>query len=343
MAIATEVSYMRRLNSHLRNYKEKGPNLWEFSCPYCGDSKKDPTKTRGFIFLPSGKNTHFFKCHNCAKALGFSKFLKDQNATLHKEYRLETYRELNPDGDIKVIDYSQKQTEAKAHKVFEPLKELRKVSQLPHAHPAKQYVTARKIPPETHYKIYWVDNFNGWYNTIVPLSEKELAHTEGRLVFPYFDSDGICFGVAGRSLDAETTRRYIIHVWDKTKPGLYGLDQIVWNKPVYITEGQIDSLFLPNAFASCGMFSHIEHMSGLDRDNITLITDNQPRNKQVVDNTEKLIKNGWRVMIWPVHIESKDINDYVITSGEKELVKFVKDHAYKGGAALLHFNNWKRL
>ena len=66
-------------------FKKKGDNLWNFRCPYCGDSQKSRSKARGFVFRK--KNDLFFKCHNCAVGASLGNLIKYVNSkTLIIEY-----------------------------------------------------------------------------------------------------------------------------------------------------------------------------------------------------------------------------------------------------------------
>jgi hypothetical protein len=51
------------LAPQLKRFKRVSKNQWQFRCPYCGDSKRNPIKARGYIFPYKGRL--FFKCHNC--------------------------------------------------------------------------------------------------------------------------------------------------------------------------------------------------------------------------------------------------------------------------------------
>ena len=66
--------YLRLISSRFRNSKWKDDNLLNHSCPYCGDSKKNKTKARGFFYRV--KNDMFFKCHNCGTGQSFANFIK---------------------------------------------------------------------------------------------------------------------------------------------------------------------------------------------------------------------------------------------------------------------------
>jgi hypothetical protein len=73
---------------------------------------------------------------------------------------------------------------------------------------------------------------------------------------------------------------------------VFGLENWTSEKPTYITEGPIDSLFLPNAIAACGSgFDGCR--AGLEDQDIMkashkriYIWDNEPRNKDIVSSHE---------------------------------------------------------
>ena len=46
-----DVKYARLVGSRLDNFKEKKTNLYNFRCPYCGDSQKHKSKARGYFFV----------------------------------------------------------------------------------------------------------------------------------------------------------------------------------------------------------------------------------------------------------------------------------------------------
>ena len=43
--------YLRLISSRFRNSKWKNEDLLNHSCPYCGDSEKNPHKARGYHFV----------------------------------------------------------------------------------------------------------------------------------------------------------------------------------------------------------------------------------------------------------------------------------------------------
>ena len=83
--------YVRLISNRLRNFKQKDNYLWNFSCPYCGDSQKNKTKARGYVFQ---KDVNLlYRCHNCGVSTNVGNLVKHVDPTLHKEYTLENYKE----------------------------------------------------------------------------------------------------------------------------------------------------------------------------------------------------------------------------------------------------------
>ena len=100
----------------------------------------------------------------------------------------------------------------------------------------------------------------------------------------------------GRSLNPKSKLRYITIIYDETKPKLFGLDKVDLSSPTYITEGPLDSLFIPNAIAMCGSDVHLGDWGISNR---VWVYDNEPRNPQIVDRIRRTIDSGDPVVIWP--------------------------------------------
>ena len=66
--------YLLLVSSQLKQFKKKNDGLYNFRCPYCGDSKKSQTKARGFMFRK--ENSMIYKCHNCGVGASLKNFLK---------------------------------------------------------------------------------------------------------------------------------------------------------------------------------------------------------------------------------------------------------------------------
>ena len=85
-----EQKYLLLASSQLQGFKKKGNNLYNFRCPYCGDSQKNKSKARGFFFPK--ENNLIYKCHNCGKGASLKNFLMHLDPKLCNDYIFEKYR-----------------------------------------------------------------------------------------------------------------------------------------------------------------------------------------------------------------------------------------------------------
>jgi hypothetical protein len=58
-------------------------------------------------------------------------------------------------------------------------------------------------------------------------------------------------------------------------------------------------------------------------DQITYIFDNEPRNKEIIKRMYDVIEKDYNVVIWPDHIQSKDVNDMIISGKSKDEVQSI--------------------
>ena len=86
-----DIKYLNIISHRLQRFKKKGDYLWNFRCPFCGDSKKSQSKARGFVFRK--KNDLFYKCHNCGMGTNLSNLVKHIDSKIHNDYILERYKE----------------------------------------------------------------------------------------------------------------------------------------------------------------------------------------------------------------------------------------------------------
>jgi hypothetical protein len=108
-------------------------------------------------------------------------------------------------------------------------------------------------------------------------------------------------------------------------------------------EGELDSLFLQNCIAS-GDSSLVQTAENISTENIVLIYDNEPRNKEIVKLMTDAIKLGHNVVIWPNTIEQKDINDMVKAGlSPSEIEDIISNNTFKGLEAQTKFIFWKKV
>lgn len=325
--------YIRLLSTRLEKYKHVKSGLYNFRCPYCGDSQKHKNKARGYFFL---KKTEFiYKCHNCGVGRSLSNFLKENAIDLHDQYVMEKYKQ-----GMTGRGRHTPNPEYKSAKPYfaEKVDDLVSISDLNKGHPARDYLEGRQIPQEKLSSLYYTDRFKRWVNTKVPNTFENLQNDRPRIIIPFIDKDGNWFGIQGRSLAANATLRYITILFNQDSPKIYGLDSIDTNQTVYVTEGPLDSLFIRNSVAMCGADLDINNWGISDS---VWIYDNEPRNKQIVERIAKTIQRGHKVVIWDSQIKEKDINDMVLAG--RNVNRVIECNTFQGLEAQVKFTNWKKV
>ena len=193
------------------------------------------------------------------------------------------------------------------------------------------------IPKEHWDKFYFCAKFYDWTNSIIPNKFPSLKDDHPRVVIPFFDREGNFFAFQGRAFGKEQPK-YITIKFDDTKQKIYGLDKLDLNKPIKITEGPIDSLFLDNAIALAGADADIK----INHEQCTMIFDNEPRNKEIVSRMIKAVDKKFNLVVWPKTLKNKDINDMIMTGKTSaEIETIISNNTYCGLTALQHINNWK--
>ena len=325
-----DTKYLNLASATLQKYKKLKPGVWTFRCPYCGDSKKHRNKTRGYIF--SVKGDHVFKCHNCGVTRSFSNFLKDNAPHVYDQYVMERYKEGTIGGNVSKPDLSQFVSKPKFKKRTVDLEPL---SCLNNFHLAKKYILDRGIPENKLDRLYYCPKFKEWSNT-QKQTFPDTTNDEARIIIPLNDTDGNLIGFQGRSLSPNAKMRSSTVMLDEDAPKLYRLDHINKNETIYIVEGPCDSVFLENSAAMCGSDVDIRSFNWSD---YIWVYDNEPRSKQITDKLSKSIDSGDKVVIWPSHIEEKDLND--MANSGVNVKSVVQSNVYQGLKAKLQLSNWK--
>jgi hypothetical protein len=258
--------------------------------------------------------------------------LKHVDPKLHSDYILERYKPSEPD----VPDIG-KFTQPKFMKGPSPLKSLKKISSLKHDHPVKRFVDNRRIPSTLHFELFFAPKFYEWVNKVVPNKFPSLKGDHPRLVIPFFDENNKMFAFQGRAFGNEIPK-YITITLDPDKDKIYGLNRLDSTKPIQVTEGPIDSMFLDNCVAVGGA-----DFSRLPVENTTIIFDNERRNVEILKQIEKTIDLGYNVVLWPDDLKEKDINDMILSGLTKEEVQsIINNNSYQGNMAKIRFVTWRK-
>ena len=311
------------LSSRLEKFKRVKSNLYNFRCPICGDSKKNKSKTRGYLYAVKA-NTNF-KCHNCGASMSLNNFLKDIDPTLHKQYAMEKFKSGHTGRNF----VSEEPVFKFEIPKFKQKINLPKASENPKS---AGYLIARKLNPEN---FYYAEHFKKFTNSIKHTFD-DTRYEEERIIIPLYYKK-ILIGFQGRSINPNPIK-YITVMINDDSPKIYGMDNIRTDAPVYVTEGPFDSTFISNAIAMCGADADVGRWGINDP---VWIYDNEPRNREILSRIERSINDGERIVIWPDNIDDKDINDMVMSGIDVQSV--IESNTYSGLEAKLKFNTWKKI
>ena len=285
-----------------------------------------------------------FHCHNCNATMSVPNFIKSVDQNIYNEMQMERLQDKKTPEQLDYeafVDKMKKPVFLKSG----PLKGLKKVSQLSPDHRVKKFVDARKIPNPYHAKLFCCPNFKQFTNNLIPnkFDEESIARDETRLLIPFFDKEKRLHAYQGRAL-GNSKVKYITIILDDSVPKLYGLDSVDFTKTVYVFEGPIDSMFIPNSIATAGgdLVSSIGMYN--DKQNIVIVYDNEPRSKDTIKKLDKAIMQGYNIVIWPENLEHKDINDMILAGMSSEFITHIlRTNTYRDLAAKLALTKWSKV
>ena len=330
MNVYIDIKYINLISPQLQQFKKKNDFLWNFRCPYCGDSQKSRTKARGFVYRK--KNDLFYKCHNCGKGTTLGKLIQYLDSKTYDDYIVERYKKgvktNNPEPEFKF--------DGPIFRKKGIFKNLKSISDLPTEHPARKIIEKRKIPSKSLSDLYLCESFYQFTNTLIPNKFPSLGGDHPRLLIPFRDEQGEVFAYQGRAFGNEQPKYITIKLEDRDK--IFGLDRIDKSKHVYMVEGPLDSLFLDNCIAIAGA-----DVPCMDCD-FTIIFDNEPRNKELLKQMEKTINSGCKIVLWPIYNPHKDINDMIVAGYTKhDIENQIKEFTFSGAEAKLRFAKWRKI
>ncbi len=237
--------------------------------------------------------------------------MKKVDATLQSQYSLEKFK----DGKTgKGSTTNEPELFTEVAKESKPRFKRRVRIDLPGAYEeeastAARYLDSRKVQGDFYYAKTFRRFINGIKHTF-----DDIRYDEERIVIPlYYNGDIV--GVQGRALGPNSVK-YITVMFDDDAPKIYGLDKIRTGTPVFVVEGPFDS------------------------SNPVYVYDNEPRNPQICKRIQSAITTQQAVVIWPDHIQEKDINDMFLAGHDVQ--DLVESNVYSGLRAKLKFNTWKR-
>jgi hypothetical protein len=329
VGVHTDFKFLQLVSHRLRNFKEVEQFKANFSCPLCGDSKKVKWKARGYVYLYQGKT--FYKCQNCGEAKSFGSFLRYLDEGTWSEWRKESVQE---EPNYRFV-HTPKLVSVKK----DSYERMVSLLSLPEDHTARLYVRSRRIPASRQALLFFTDNYRALVEEVFPGKGGRFPEDE-RLVIPIYNQRKELVAISGRSMSGSPIR-YATAKSDDQKC-FFGLERMKPERPVLVTEGPIDAMFLPNSVAVChaelGMFGR-----AFPDVNSILIFDNEPENPQIIKNIEKALEEQRTVCVWAdCPFKGKDINEMVKNGGDiREIVSFILANSHKGQAARMKMIQWK--
>lgn len=344
MSLYIDIKYLNAIAYRLENFKKKSTDLWNCRCPICGDSSRNKKKSRGYFYR--GKQDLYYKCHNCGASQHFGTFLKNFDANQYGQYVVERYADGGHGRATahKNVEEILKFEEPKFTKKPEPKlidSIMDRLDTLPDDHEVIKYVTDRKIPRDAFSRLYFISNVKD----VIQLNDKykeSIVTSEPRLAIPFLDGNGKLLVVSLRGIRGESLRYINVKV-DEDAPSIFGLDQVDPTQEVFVVEGPLDSLFLHNSIACAGTsFGKIDQLP-IPKDNITIIFDNQPKNRDVGKLMNKYIEQGYKIVIWP-DVPGKDINEMIENGLTSDEIQGIINHnTFKGLAAKAKYAMWRKV
>lgn len=331
-----DIEFARRLGVQLRNFKDKGSNLFNFSCPLCGDSKRNKRKARGYLFQRKGGL--FYRCHNCGASTTLGKFISQVDSALGEEYKLEKFRQnSHKNNPVEKPPVSVQQQEL-SKKVEDNYIGLKSVHTLPNDHIAWHFCEKRLIPYDARKELYFAPRFKQWVTSKSDNPRYQDFVDDPRLVIPFYDVNGRLIACQGRSLMKSSIRYLTVKIVEDA-PKVYGLERWRPQERTYVVEGPLDSLFLDNCLAVAG--ADLTEYSLLNKKLTTLVFDNEPRNPITVKKISTAIDRGWTVFIPPEHFSGKDINEAIL-AGHRGIQSIIDSNSHDGPVASLKLSLWKK-
>ncbi len=336
--IIHEISYK------LLRFKSLKPGfLYNFRCPFCGDSRKSPFKARGYIFFVEKTGKFFYKCHNCGLSFSFETFLKKFDHELYDTIIFNQYKSEKSTENIEdSVNKEEEHLSVKSIKLSDIESYFLPVRDLPISHFALNFLDRRKLPKSSYDYLFYVENYQELIKKILPDKEKKYPE-DPRIIIPFMNEKTELSCIQGRAL-LNTKVRYITTTINKGMPKIFGMHK----RPerydyIYVFEGPFDAMFFPNGIAVGGA----DLQSVLEiypPEKLIFIFDNEPHNKEITKRMEKLILKGMKIFIWPEKSDKigKDINEAIVKGlSVKDAVNMIYSNSYSGLEAEVKFKIWR--
>lgn len=300
-----------------------------FACPICGDSHKKSSKKRGNLYF----DTEAYKCFNdgCMAYMSLSEFI----AKMSKEHGI-----MLPSFAVD-IEYTavprQKRTENPLLRFLtSDTSELVTIPEIINRFSLVRLDQSETTPNATEYihrrNLHLIDD----YGDVL-----YADHSDNKVIIVNFDRrSGKLLGLSIRSLDPNAERKYIIKSYtdianiylqreiDKDLVddanflnNYFNILNVNFSKPISLTEGQFDSLFVRNCIATTGVTKARSVLPSLGAKNkIRILFDKDKGGK---NEMMTLIKQGYSVLLWNKMVD--DLKKICETMSDRIKLTDIKD------------------
>ena len=294
---------------HQATRTHKGYN---FRCPVCGDSKDTWKAGRGHLLL--NKAPFMYYCFNgdCEAGQGISamNFMKEYYPTYHKEY-IKQIISLNKESREK--KELRKEKAKKNLYTVERVLPIDKTTNKPDITDVKDFIKRNKD------KLVTMDSITNYPEALSFCAKRGLpenvykkwlyvtnpeSYIKHRIIIPFKNSQGNMYFYQARTIVGEEPK-YKNAVSD-LRP-IYNYYEANFEKPVMIVEGPIDSLFLENSVALCGVKYDDRMVNAIKYK--YFIFDDDKTGREIA---KKHLEAGQHVFLW-----KKFKRDYKISSNNK--------------------------
>ncbi|MFW6009188.1 MAG: hypothetical protein ACOCP8_08005 [archaeon] len=327
-----ESNHNNPLKKDIRYYHKR----INFSCPYCGDSEKVPSKYRGNLWL----NSLMIECYNCGKKTSFTKFCDDFNHKIELEDRIEIYNHIdnnkfsNKDFTVTKLDKLIDINEWINYMNNKKNSWLVEISPVKKGSAVYQYLINRNLFDHGSIfqavyrkikdgKVAWQNpvmlNLNRSKNKLLGIQIRNLQGFEKRFFKIVEFEELYNYMNPSNPLDEYEAIPY------NKMSHFYNILNINFDSKITIFEGFIDSLFYPNSIGLVGLHGDNDLIKFLTKSDegldLQFFYDND---KDGIKRSVQLLNDGYSVFLWKKLFEditNKSKNKFVT---EKNL-KRIKD------------------
>lgn len=301
-----DIKYANMLGCKLTRFKVKSqsPYLANYRCPLCDDIE-EKKRARGYLLEKEGKIISY--CHNCGASMSLGNFIGMVDSSLYQEFRMETLKEKwGKPKDEKEIKFSPPVFKRNLRLGIPLSKGINNV--------VYDYVVSRRIPSKFYDSLFYLEDLNTLTNQIEKYQNTQFSK-EPVLVIPFYTPERKFGYINCRSVSPSASFRYYVLEIDINYPKIWGLEFVDWKKPVFVFEGPIDAMCVPNSIAMAGVSGNesIKYITSKKRkDEICFVYDSDCiYNKEVHKQVQKRIQEGFKAVIYDKNFPGKDVNEVI--------------------------------